>query len=54
MTRQLYEIWQYDDLSYLPWRAQMRNYIAHFQTEQQAQRYVATLRKIEEQRRKQT
>jgi hypothetical protein len=52
--RKLYEIWQHDDLSYLPWRAQMRNYVAHFQTKQQAEHYIEMLKKIEEQQRRRT
>lgn len=53
MTRKFYEIWKIDDLlSLLPWRAQMKNYVAQFATEEQAQRYVAALKKIEEQQRR--
>jgi hypothetical protein len=48
MTRQLNEIWNCGEQP-RPWRAQMKNYVAQFETEGQARRYVLALKKIEEQ-----
>lgn len=49
--RALNEIWD-SGLQPRPWRAQMKNYVAQFETEEQAQRYVKALKTIEERRRK--
>lgn len=46
MTRPLFEIWQEGE----NWHAQMKNYIAHFGSEELAQRYVAAIKKIAERR----
>jgi hypothetical protein len=51
MTRQLNEIWNCGEMP-RPWRAQMKNYVAQFETEDQAQRYVKALKIIEDRRRK--
>jgi len=51
MTHQLNEVWNCGEMP-RPWRAQMKNYVAQFETEEQARRYVATLKLIEERRRK--
>lgn len=49
MTRKFGEIWNSDDpRSYLPWRAQMTNYVAQFETEEQARRYVKALEEYAE------
>ena len=47
MTHQPNEIWNCGE-PLRPWRAQMKNYIAQFATEEQAKRYVAALKKIAE------
>ena len=47
MTHQPNEIWD-SGLQPRPWRAQMKNYVAQFETEEQAQRYVAALKRIAE------
>lgn len=52
MTHQLYEIWHINQSSWYPWRAQMKNYVAQFMTEQQAQDYVKALQEIEARNRK--
>ena len=48
MPRQLYEIWLSDSELESPaaqqWCLQMHNYVAHFKTEAQAQRYVAAVK----------
>lgn len=51
MTRPLNEIWDSGEQP-RPWRAQMKNYVAQFETEDQAERYVMALKKIEEQQRR--
>ena len=47
MTHRLFEIWDCQEQP-RPWRAQMKNYVAQFETEEQAKRYVAAIQKIEE------
>lgn len=48
MPRQLYEIWLdetgLESAPAQPWCLQMHNYIAHFKTEAQAQRYIAAVK----------
>lgn len=51
MTHQLDEIWDCGEQP-RPWRAQMRNYVAQFETKEQAERYVAAIKKIAERSRK--
>lgn len=43
MSHELYDIWEETDDKYylVPWRAQMVNYIAQFETELQAKGFVA-------------
>ena len=48
MTRPLFEIWQEGE----NWHAQMKNYVAHFGSQEMAQKYVTALKKIEEQQRR--
>ena len=51
VTHQRGEIWDCSEQP-RPWRAQMKNYVAQFETEEQAKRYVAAIQKIEEDARK--
>ena len=48
MPRQLYEIWlsdsELESPAAQPWCLQMHNYVAHFKTEAQAQRYIAAVK----------
>lgn len=53
MTLAYLSIWD-SGIQPRPWRVQMKNYVAQFETGDQAQRYVATLKKIEEQTRRRT
>ncbi len=50
MNRQLNEIWDCGEQP-RPWRAQMKNYVAQFETEEYARRYVDALKKIAERQR---
>lgn len=38
--RKKYDIWNTELPGPYPWRAQMDNYVAHFQTKEQAEKYV--------------
>jgi hypothetical protein len=46
MSHERYDIWEEtDDIYYLvPWRAQMVNYIAQFETKKQAEGFVASVK----------
>lgn len=46
MSHELYAIWEETDDQYylVPWRAQMVNYIAQFETKAQAEGFVASVK----------
>jgi len=46
MTRSLFTIWQ--ESQPRPWRIQMKNYVAQFETEEQARRYVTAMKRLAE------
>ena len=52
MQHQRNDIWNSGE-QLRPWRAQMKNYVAEFETEKQAQDYISTLKTIEEKARRQ-
>jgi hypothetical protein len=47
--RLLYEIWESPDQVIGRWRAQMVNYVAHFETREQAESFVAATKRAREQ-----
>ena len=48
-SRALDEIWEEKDgLVGYPWRAQMKNYVAFFTTRENAEKYVARLKELNE------
>lgn len=54
MIHKQHEIWKVEETTNraFPWRAQMTNYVAQFETEEQAKRYVSAIQKIAEDARK--
>jgi hypothetical protein len=46
VKRELFDIWEDESpVSLLPWCAQMVNYVAHFDTKEQAESFVAATKK---------
>jgi hypothetical protein len=44
MKRELYDIWEDKTFATRPWLVQLVDYVAHFATEAQAQRYVTAIK----------
>ena len=42
--RALYDIWENHDRTIRPWHAQMIGYVAHFETREQAEKFVGTIK----------
>lgn len=47
-SRARFEIWEDDSYPLLPWRAQMIDYVAYFKTKEQAEGYIAAVKKYRE------
>jgi hypothetical protein len=43
MKRELFDIWEVEELVEHPWRAQLVNYVGQFTTKEHAERYVAAV-----------
>lgn len=43
MKRELFDIWEVEELAEHPWRAQLVNYVGQFTTKGHAERYVAAV-----------
>jgi hypothetical protein len=41
--KNLYDIWEVEELAEHPWRAQLHNYVAQFATKRLAETYVAAV-----------
>jgi hypothetical protein len=49
MKRELFDIWQNPDRDLWSWHVAMVNYVAHFNTQEEAERFVETTKKAREQ-----
>jgi hypothetical protein len=49
LARELFDIWEVEELVEHPWRVQLVNYVGQFPTKSAAERYVAAVKKAREQ-----
>jgi len=49
VKRALFEIWENPERATLRWHVMMVNYVAHFDTQEQAESFIATTKKLREQ-----